>query len=121
MIALLLVALGGGAGALIRFAAQRLFIARTGRPHAGTLLVNLIGTFALGLLSGLPVTAESRPAQFLAGIGFLGGLTTFSTVMAQLAELLRARRWRAAAAYGLATFGGALLLAAAGFAAGRRI
>ena len=93
MTAFLLVALGGGAGALLRYAVQRAFIARTGQPRAGTLLVNLVGTFALGLLLGLPLTAENRAAQLLVGTGFLGGLTTFSTVMAQLAELLRAKRW----------------------------
>jgi CrcB protein len=121
MIAALLVALGGGAGALLRYAVQRAFIARTGRPHAGTLLVNLAGTFALGLLTGLPLAAESRAAALLVGTGFLGGLTTFSTVMAQLAELLRARRFKAAAGYGFATFVCGLLLAAAGYAVGRWI
>lgn len=121
MTAFLLVALGGGAGALLRYAVQRAFIARTGQPRAGTLLVNLVGTFTLGLLLGLPLTAENRAAQLLVGTGFLGGLTTFSTVMAQLAELLRAKRWRTAAGYGLGTFVCALLLAAAGYAAGRCI
>jgi CrcB protein len=120
MTACLLVALGGGAGALLRFAAQRASVARTGRAHAGTLLANLAGTFALGLLFGSPLAAH-RGWVLLAGTGFLGGLTTFSTVMAQLAELVRARRFGAAAGYGFGTFGGALLLAAAGFAAGRWI
>jgi CrcB protein len=121
MTAALLVALGGGAGALLRYAAQRWSVARTGRAHAGTLLVNLAGTFALGLLAGLPAAAEHRALMLLAGTGFLGGLTTFSTVMAQLAEMLRARRFRAAAGYGLATFGFGLLLAAAGWFVGSRI
>ena len=118
MSAVLLIALGGGAGALLRYAVQRMFAARTGHPRAGTLLVNLAGTFALGLLTGLPIASEQRAAQLLAGIGFLGGLTTFSTVMAQLAELLRAGRFRDAAAYGLSTFGCGLALAAAGYVFG---
>ena len=117
--AALLVALGGGAGALLRHAAQRLSVARTGRPHAGTLAVNLAGTFTLGLLTGLPAAEEHRGLMLLAATGFLGGLTTFSTVMAQLAELIRARRIREAAGWGLATFGCGLLLAAAGHAIGR--
>jgi CrcB protein len=121
MTAVLLVALGGGAGALLRYAVQRAFALRMGRPRAGTLFVNLAGTFALGLLMGLPVTADNRDVLMPAGTGFLGGLTTFSTVMAQLTELLRARRRKAAAVYGLATFGCGLLLAAAGFAVGRWI
>lgn len=120
MIACLLVALGGGAGALLRRAVQRVSVVRTGRAHAGTLLANLAGTFALGLLLGSPLSAH-RGWVLLAGTGFLGGLTTFSTVMAHLVELLRARRFGEAAGYGLGTFGGALLLAAAGFAAGSRI
>lgn len=121
MIAALLVALGGGAGALLRYAAQRAFAARTGRPQAGTLLVNLAGTFGLGLLMGLPLTAEDRAAELLVGTGFFGGLTTFSTVMAQLAEMLRARSFKAAAGYGFATFVCGLLLAAAGYVFGRWI
>jgi len=119
MSAFLLVALGGGAGALLRHAAQRISVARTGHVRTGTLLVNLIGTFALGLLLGMSHAAESRAAQLLVGTGFLGGLTTFSTVMAQLTELMRARRWKTAAGYALATFGCGLLLAAAGCAVGR--
>jgi len=121
MTALLLVALGGGAGALLRYAVQRTFVERSGHARPGTLLVNLIGSFALGLLLGMPRAAENGAVQLLAGAGFLGGLTTFSTVMAQLTELMRARRWRTAAGYGFATFGCGLLLAAAGFAAGRWI
>lgn len=117
----LCVALGGGAGALLRYAAQRAFAKRMGHPRAGTLLVNLAGSFAFGLLMGVPVAAENRDVVLLGGIGFLGGLTMFSAVMAQLTELLGARRRKAAAVYGLATFGCGLLLAAAGFTVGRWI
>ncbi|WP_296974996.1 CrcB family protein [Thermobacillus sp. ZCTH02-B1] len=59
--------------------------------------------------------------MLLAGTGFLGGLTTFSTVMAQLAEMFRERRFGVASVYGLSTFGGGLLLAAAGCAVGSLI
>lgn len=46
----------------------------------GTLAVNIIGCFLLGLFSGLLVERTSDPSyRFLINVGFLGALTTFST------------------------------------------
>jgi CrcB protein len=69
----------GGLGAVARFAvdgavAQRL---ATGSP-LGTLVVNVGGAFALGILVGAAVHGD---AYRLAGTGLLGAYTTFSTWM----------------------------------------
>ena len=45
-----------------------------------TLLVNVTGAFALGLLTGLSVTGDEL---LLLGAGFLGAYTTFSTWMVE--------------------------------------
>lgn len=114
-----LVAAGGAAGSLVRYAAGKLAAKRTGVARHGTLLVNLAGCFLLGLLAGLDGAQSHQPVYLLAGTGFLGGLTTYSTWMSQLAALVRQRQYRAAAAYGAATLAGGLMTAAAGFAAVR--
>jgi CrcB protein len=67
-------ALAGGAGAVTRFA-----ISRALRVPYGTLVVNVSGAFALGLLSG----------DFVLGTGFVGAYTTFSTWMLETHELSR--------------------------------
>ncbi len=46
----------------------------------GTLVVNLTGSFVLGLLTGLSVTGD---ALLLFGTGLLGAYTTFSTWMVE--------------------------------------
>jgi fluoride exporter len=78
---LLLIAVGvaGGLGALGRFVVDGTIAARAGREFPfGTLVVNLTGAFALGILVGAAVGGD---AYRLEGTGFLGGYTTFSTWM----------------------------------------
>jgi CrcB protein len=78
---LLLIGLGGAAGAILRYAlATAVQSAAGGRFPVGTLAVNVLGCFAIGLLEGL---AEARAfgspeARALLVVGFLGGFTTFS-------------------------------------------
>lgn len=82
MLKILLIAAGGGAGAVLRFLVagwgQRL---TTGVFPLGTLTVNVVGCLAIGFLGALfagpwLVREEYRLA---ATVGLLGGLTTFST------------------------------------------
>lgn len=61
-----------------------------------TLLVNLTGAFALGCLAGADV---GSPATTLAGTGFLGAYTTFSTFTRETHALAAAGHRRAAALY----------------------
>jgi fluoride exporter len=83
-VSVVLIALGGAAGAVARYlvdtaVSQRLFAAF---PW-GTLAVNLSGSLVLGLLFALTVERGVLPANMRAPvmIGFLGAYTTFSTLM----------------------------------------
>ena len=78
-------ALAGGVGAARRHLAD-LAVARLAgrRVPWGILLVNVSGSFALGLVSGL-----ASEALFIVGAGLLGGYTTFSTAMLDTVALWR--------------------------------
>jgi CrcB protein len=73
----LAIGLAGGLGALARFTLDGSVAARIGRPFPlGTLAVNLSGSFVLGLLAGLALSAD---AYRITGTGIIGAFTTFST------------------------------------------
>ena len=67
----------GGAGAIARFLLDGAIASRIGRPFPfGTLVINLSGSFLLGLLTGLGLTPD---ALLVAGTATIGSYTTFST------------------------------------------
>ncbi|MBF4768811.1 CrcB family protein [Nocardioides agariphilus] len=108
----LLVALGAAVGATSRFLAAHYLDRRT--PW-GTLLVNVAGSFVLGVLFGAGVSAH---ALALLGTGLCGGLTTYSAFAVQTRD--QARRGLAiGAAYGGATIVASLAACACGFALGQ--
>jgi len=122
---LLLVGLGGGAGAMLRYltgvAAHR---ALGGGWPWGTLAVNVIGGLAMGLLvDALALRAGEGQEQLrlLLGVGLLGGFTTFSAFSLELGLMLRRQELGEAAAYAL---GSVVLSVAAlfiGMAVARRL
>jgi len=82
LIPYLLVVLGGGTGALARFAAGSAIMSRFGgRFPLGTLVINVSGSFAIGfLMTLLTERYQLDPAwRLLLVVGFLGGYTTFSS------------------------------------------
>lgn len=106
----LLVALGAGVGAPLRYWLGRRLDAG-GRWPTGTLLANTGGSLLLGLLGGLAVTGH---ALALLGVGFCGALTTWSGLAVQGHALGRVR----GGAYVVATVALALAACAVGFVAG---
>jgi CrcB protein len=113
-----LLAFAGGVGALLRFGLDAAVARRSsGAFPYGTFTVNVTGSATLGLLQGLGVTGTSI---FVAGTGFIGAYTTFSTWMLE-AERLGEEGETAAgvanlvlsAAAGLAAAGAAWALGAA--------
>jgi CrcB protein len=79
------VAVLGALGAVTRFRVDSAVSARFPSDFPfGTLVVNLTGSFALGVLVGASVTQR---VAFLLGTGYLGGYTTFSTWMVESARL----------------------------------
>ena len=86
-----LVAAGGAAGSLLRFAAGRLAIQLLGAGTVwGTLFVNVTGSFALGffLAYALQRGEISADIRAMVAIGLLGGYTTFSTLSYDTIRLL---------------------------------
>lgn len=83
MLRLLAIALGGAAGAVTRYGVGVACAAAWGARFAyGTLIVNVVGCFLLGLLmheAWLPADKGSVHWHTGVSVGLLGGLTTFST------------------------------------------
>lgn len=118
----LYVGVGSAAGGLLRFWLAALLTARTGEAVWGILLINVTGSFCLGLLFGVLGEAAPRSALVpLIGTGLLGGYTTFSTFSFQTLQLLQQGRAGTAATYvGLSVLGG-LAAAWLGYLAGRAL
>lgn len=109
-------AVAGGVGAACRFALDGVIRARTaGTAPWGTITINLSGSLVLGLLTGL-AAASLLPdsALAIAGTGFLGGYTTFSTASVETVRILQERRWGAGLVVGLGTLIAAAALAGLG-------
>lgn len=81
----LLAAACGGLGAATRYLVD-IGVARVagGRYPWGVLIINVTGSFLLGLVIGM-----LPDAAFIVGAGFLGGYTTFSTAMIDTISLWR--------------------------------
>ena len=111
------VALGGMLGALCRHALTALLsplLARTGVPWT-TLLINVSGSFALGVVAALAARQLLSPEWRAAlGAGFLGAYTTFSTFSVDLDGLLSRGEGAKAGFYLLGNVGLGLLAAVAG-------
>lgn len=90
----LAVAVGGAAGALLRYGASVLLSPLAPRTfYAATLLINVLGSLALGMLYGVTQSREVRVVWVaLLGVGLLGAFTTFSTFAVELLRLQQAGR-----------------------------
>lgn len=110
--------LAGSAGAVLRHLLDTAVRARRPGPFPyGILLVNVSGSLLLGVLTGL-VLFHGRPQDLLtvAGTGFCGGYTTFSTTSVDTVRLIRSGDYRLAAVDALGTLGLSLAAAGAGLA-----
>ncbi|MFL6090889.1 MAG: fluoride efflux transporter FluC [Aeromicrobium sp.] len=109
---MILVALAGGLGAALRLVTDGVVRSVAGsRLPWGTLVVNVLGSTALGALLG--GGADGQTATVV-GTGLLGGFTTFSTASFESAAL--ALEQRRSAAFGYAA--GTLVLSVAAAALG---
>ncbi len=92
----LLVLIGGGAGALARYAGSSFIMHRLGATFPwGTFIVNLTGSFAIGLLMAIFSARFFDPRwRLLLVTGFLGGYTTFSSFEYETYQAMReGARW----------------------------
>lgn len=113
-----LIFLGGGLGALARYglglAATRAF-----GPDLpwGTLACNLIGGLAMGALAAALLSgAGSENLRLFAGVGLLGGFTTFSAFSLETAAMLQRGDLALAGGYALASVVGSVAALFAGMA-----
>ncbi|MEL6497234.1 MAG: fluoride efflux transporter CrcB [Planctomycetota bacterium] len=128
MLQLSMVALGGAAGAVCRYALAGHFIGKmfTDAEHPrfpwGVLAVNLLGCLAVGILAAAFIDRPTEDRlRFLLITGFLGSFTTFSAFGLDTFELLKANAVGLALANVAASVIGGTALAAAGWFITQRI
>ena len=115
----LLVGLGAIPGAWLRLKVVNHFAPMVPKKHWGTFLVNVIASFALGLVLALVERCSSSTGiALLMGVGFFGSLSTFSTFVVELLNELRAGHVLAASALALISIVAGLIAAAAGYSLG---
>lgn len=122
--ALLLIGLGGFAGAVARHLVDLRIAAATGGGFPwGTLAINLSGSFAIGLLFALIIERAALPADWRGPlmIGFLGSYTTFSTLSLESWRMIEDGAWLAAAGNLLGSLALGMVAVVGGVALGRAI
>ncbi|MBF0495681.1 MAG: fluoride efflux transporter CrcB [Deltaproteobacteria bacterium] len=92
----LLIALFGALGCLARYYGSGWVYSLLGRgfPY-GTMVVNVLGAFLIGLIMEFSLRSNLVPPDLRTGVtvGFLGGLTTFSTFSYETFRLIEAGQW----------------------------
>jgi len=107
----LLVMVGGAVGSAGRYAVGKTMLAAFGPNYPwGTLAVNLIGGFVMGLLAGLLArTGGNEHTRLLIGVGVLGGFTTFSAFSLDTVTMIERGQWGVALTYVLVSVIGSVL------------
>jgi fluoride exporter len=117
------IALGGGLGSVVRYLIGAALPVHAGRFPWATFLINLSGAFVLGILM-IFVLDFWPPRRYLrpfAGIGVLGGFTTFSTFAVELRGLASRHQWALTDAYALSSLVGGIVAVWCGCALARFI
>lgn len=110
------ICVAGGIGAALRFVVDGLV---RGRFRAvfpfGTAIINITGSFVLGALTGLVLSAVLPQSwELVLGTGIMGGYTTFSTASIETMRLVQDREYTMALTNGLAILAVAVLAGLAG-------
>lgn len=113
---LLMVAVGAGFGALLRYGLTQLGKTLWPTRPWMTLVINVTGAFLAGWVSGL-ILPENL--HLLLATGFLGGYTTFSTLHVDALGLINRKLWPQVFGYYVGTVGLGVLSASLGMWLGR--
>lgn len=112
---LLIVGVGGFIGSAARYGVYLMTIKQyADKPYSATLIVNLIGCFLIGILSGGLIKLNSQISLFLIA-GLCGGFTTFSTFALDGLKLMRNGLFVQFFAYAAISMIGGLALCSVGF------
>jgi CrcB protein len=114
---MLLVALGGALGSVLRYGVGRWVIGLTGPGFpSGTLAVNILGGLLMGLLAGWLARMDDgvEGLRLLLGVGVLGGFTTFSAFSLEVYNMIIRAEIALAAAYAISSTAGSVLAVLAG-------
>jgi CrcB protein len=109
----LLVALGGAIGSVLRYGGGILVghVWRDPFP-LGTLLINIVGSLAMGLFVGLMarlLPSWQNEARLFIAVGLLGGFTTFSSFSLDAITMIERGNGLSAALYAVVSVGGGFL------------
>jgi len=115
----LAVTIGAIGGALLRAGLQR-WLNLSPLTPVGTLLVNIGGAFLMGLVMSLAHKVLPPIVFYGASAGFCGSLTTFSSIMVEIFEMLRLGQVVQAGLYLLVTIVVGLLALIGGYSLGAR-
>ena len=87
---ILLIALGGGLGSVLRYLTS-IFVSTyfTGKFPLATFIINFLGCFLIGVFFQFSVKFDEK-IKYLLMIGFCGGFTTFSTFANENLQLIQA-------------------------------
>ncbi|HEY4028757.1 MAG TPA: fluoride efflux transporter CrcB [Caulobacteraceae bacterium] len=89
----LVVMLGGALGALARYGIGVLALPISGQLPWGTIIINITGSFVIGLFGTLTLASGRFPVsetiRLFVMIGLCGGYTTFSSFSLQTLDLMR--------------------------------
>jgi CrcB protein len=97
----LLIAFGGGIGSVLRYACSK-WLNEPSFPY-GTLSVNIVGSFLIGLLWALFASEAGDEKQLLLITGFCGGFTTLSAFSLEGLQLLQQSKFTSFFLYTFAT------------------
>lgn len=118
----IIVFIGGGVGAALRHGVNRAaaYLLGDGFPF-GTLFVNVVGSFAMGVLAGLFLIKgmESHPVRLFLTTGVLGGFTTFSAFSLDATLMWQKGEWLTLALYAVGSVIAAVAALFVGMAAAR--
>jgi CrcB protein len=91
------VMIGSALGGVLRYALTRIAIPISYNVPWGTILINVLGSFAIGYFGTLTLQTGRYPAsdnlRLFVMVGICGGFTTFSSFSLQTFDLLRSGAW----------------------------
>lgn len=116
-----LIFLGGGLGSSLRYFIGNIDYKFSGIFPVGTFLVNISGSFIIGLLWAITERWEFSPElRLLIFTGILGGYTTFSTLNLETLNLMRDGEYKIAFLNIILSFSVGIVATYAGFILGKK-